>query len=198
MIFYIVHNIVNCYKTTWSESQKNCFTLVIGGSLHVLMYITLQYLARVYQSAYLELLSRFYGFFFLIDAVTMAIIYKLYWGRSIMNEVSDNRDQWLLDEEKHLYSRKQQEAEEIPEKSDAAEKPEKPDDPEIPEGLEVLNNSGPKEDAKEEKEPEAREEKREEARGDKDEEAREEARKEAIEEKKEEAIEEAREEEQEK
>ena len=105
MLFYIVHNLIQAYRENWSESQRNCFTFAIGGTLHVLLYVTLQYLARVNSSPYLELLSRFYGFIVLIDAFTMAILYKVYWGRSILNEMSDDKDKWELDEKNHTYTR---------------------------------------------------------------------------------------------
>ncbi len=109
MIFYLLHNIINNLNFTseWNESKKNCFTLIIGGTLYVLLYIFLEYIHKKSGSMFIELLHKFFLYFIIIDIITMAIMYKLYWGRSILNEVIPNEDtNWVLNEETHKFQRK--------------------------------------------------------------------------------------------
>ncbi len=117
MIFWTLHNFINNVgfasggttqsATQWSESKKNIFTFIIGGTLYVLLYVFLEYLIKMTNNIFIELLHKFFLFFVIIDVIAMAVLYKLYWGRSILNEGIPNEDSnWVFDEEKHKYDKR--------------------------------------------------------------------------------------------
>src|SRR3989304_639972 len=105
MIFYLVHHIMNYFTLDWREGKKNCLTFIIGANLHLFLFLFIQYLAKNSGNMYIELFYRFYFVFVIIDVIAMAILYKCYWGRSIVNEMGAE-DNWEYDAEKHKYARK--------------------------------------------------------------------------------------------
>ena len=108
MIFYLVHELMQnyVYPTSWKESKKNCLTFLLGANLHVVLFVVIQYFAKTSQNMLVELFFRFYFLFFIIDAIAMAIIYKSYWGRSIVNEFV-GRKGWLFDSKTHTYTKRE-------------------------------------------------------------------------------------------
>jgi len=108
MFFYIIHQIVNVLPmmAEWTESRKNCITLIIGLYLHFFFFIALEYIQGYSSNKIFELMRRFYLPFIFIDAFVMAIVYKCYWGRSILNETEDTDHRWDYDEQTHKYKRK--------------------------------------------------------------------------------------------
>ena len=110
MIFYLLHNFINNvnFAEDWNESKKNIFTFIIGGTLYVLLYVFLEYLVKMTKIIFIEMLHKFFLYFVIIDAIAMATLYKLYWGRSILNEGVPNEDSnWVFDEDKHKYNKRQ-------------------------------------------------------------------------------------------
>jgi hypothetical protein len=106
MIFYILHNIINIFFENWNESRKNCLTFIIGGTLYVLLYVFLEYMCKTTKNLFIELLHKFFLAFVVIDAFTMAILYKSYWGRSIFKEIDPHAEsEWSYNENDHRYKR---------------------------------------------------------------------------------------------
>lgn len=106
MIFYLLHNIINTFVKDWSESKKNCFTFVIGGTLYVLLYVFLEYLSKITGNLFITLLHKFYLYFIVIDTISMAILYKNYFGRSIFTEIDPFAEsEWTYDENTNRYKR---------------------------------------------------------------------------------------------
>ena len=102
MIFCFVYEMSNRFtvERDWSESKKYFLTFLSGGGLHLLFFLLLQYLARDTKNMLIELFYKFYLVFVLVDVFIMAILYKLYWGRSIV----DNTPQiYLPPEEEQNY-----------------------------------------------------------------------------------------------
>lgn len=109
MIFYLLHNFINYINITesWSESQKNCFTFIFGSTLYVILYVICEYLSRTYAKLVFELMTKFFLYIVVIDVITMCILYKKYFGRSILNETIPNEDSnWIYDSENHTYQKK--------------------------------------------------------------------------------------------
>jgi hypothetical protein len=100
-----MHHIMNYLKPEWREGKKNCLTFIIGANIHLMLFLFIQYLAKHTGNMFIELLYRFYFVFVIIDVIAMAILYKCYWGRSIVNEMGAE-DNWEYDEDRHRYSRK--------------------------------------------------------------------------------------------
>jgi methyl-accepting chemotaxis protein len=108
MIFYLLHNFINNieYTKDWYESKKNCFTLIIGGTLYILLYVLLEYLYHKTGNMFLRLLHKFFLGFVIVDAFGMAIMYKLFYGRSIMNELDPYAEsEWQFDGERYKRKR---------------------------------------------------------------------------------------------
>ena len=109
MFFYLVHEAINALPWTadWTEGRKNCLTLMIGAYMHFFTYMGLDWVKGSSSNKIFEFFLRFYIGFIFIDAFTMAIKYKLFWGRSIVNELDDTADdKWKYDENKHRYVKK--------------------------------------------------------------------------------------------
>ena len=107
MFLYLTHEIMNAisYTKDWLESKKNCITFMIGLYLHFFFFLLLEYLSKSkFMGGLCILFRQFYWYFIFIDGLTMAIKYKVYWGRNIMNEL-DGDDEWELDDN-HRYHRK--------------------------------------------------------------------------------------------
>lgn len=106
MIFYLIHNIINNFRKDWSESKKNSFTFIIGGTFYVLLYVFLEYISKNTGNLFIELLHKFFLYFIIIDILTMAILYKTYFGRSILKEIDPFAEsEWTYDKEEHKYKR---------------------------------------------------------------------------------------------
>lgn len=92
------------FTSSWKESKKNCITFLIGANLHLFFYLIIQKLAD--RGGFAKMFYNFYYVFFLIDLITMAIIYKCYWGRSILHEIEEEDDKHVFDEKTHKYVNK--------------------------------------------------------------------------------------------
>lgn len=104
-IFYTLHNILP-WTETLTEGQRNCRLFMIGAFIYVVIYIIFKnlqyygYIDKILIDAYMN------GLFYLMlaDVSVMAYIYKSYYGRSILNETTDdNKDKWMYDEKNHKY-----------------------------------------------------------------------------------------------
>lgn len=109
MIYYILHNLLRTFSFTenWEESKKNCLTFIFGSTFYVLLFCSLEYFCKLTKNLFLELITKFFLLFVGIDAVGMAIIYKLYYGRNILHEIDASREhEWILDDKTHKYNKK--------------------------------------------------------------------------------------------
>ena len=109
MIYYFIHNFLNLFSYTseWKESRKHCLNFIFGSTFYVTLFVFLQYLTKTTQHLFIELITKFFPLFVIIDALGMAIIYKIYWGRSILSEIDATREyNWTFDKKKHKYYKK--------------------------------------------------------------------------------------------
>ncbi len=117
MLFYLLHNLINNLQLTdgWKESKKNCLTFIVGATIYILLYVLAEYLQRKTGYLVFELFHKFFFYFVIIDAITMAVLYKLYWGRSILNEIIPNENSnWVFKDDDHKYVKRENlEADEI-------------------------------------------------------------------------------------
>lgn len=101
MFFYIAHNI-NHYMLSSDDADgaKNVRTLIYGGICYILLH------AYLYNADCPYYLYRHYiWYLFVLDALTMAVVYKNYYGRSIICEINsvEHHD---YDEKTHKYAQK--------------------------------------------------------------------------------------------
>lgn len=98
MYYYLLHELSTHLFTTLPNGKRNVRVFFIGSLLHFITYL----FAQSYPSLFM--LANFYFLFWLIDAITMAIIYKLYYSRSIFAEIDDySTEKWKYNSEKDTY-----------------------------------------------------------------------------------------------
>lgn len=94
MIFFVVHHVIHNMPgiKDWKESKKNITTFLVGGLLYVFL------MSFLYSPRYAALMDSWFILFTLknwfmwilgIDVTAMAVIYKKYWGRSILEELPE-------------------------------------------------------------------------------------------------------------
>lgn len=93
MFFYLVHHIVHYwYPPQKSDAQKNVMTFVFGSILWWLFWSMLRtphYQEALDRNPFTFVLRNNLSWLILIDLSTMAVLYKLYYKRSICNEVHE-------------------------------------------------------------------------------------------------------------
>lgn len=83
------------------DIQRNCLTLLFGTILYIL---TLGFLRlRIKINPYFEVFHNFYAFIIFADMCTMAVIYREYYGRNIVSEITDSPTDWTYDDNTKKY-----------------------------------------------------------------------------------------------
>ena len=101
MFFYIFHNIVHygvpINENIDSNGAKNVRTIIFGGICYIILH------AYLYNESCPYYQFRHYLYYLLLlDIFVMGITYKLYYGRSMLNELHENEtDEY--DEKRHKY-----------------------------------------------------------------------------------------------
>lgn len=94
MIFFILHHIIHNTPVIkdWKESKKNITTFLVGSVLYVFLLSFLQsnrYASLVNGTFVLFTLKNWFLWIIGIDITAMAIIYKNFWGRTILDELPE-------------------------------------------------------------------------------------------------------------
>lgn len=98
MYFYIFHQINQVIRKDDDEDGSvNVRTLILGGIMYI---ITHAIISNPNSSMYLY--KNYLLYFFLLDVFAMGIIYKKYYGRSILKEMNEY-DTDIYDEKNHKY-----------------------------------------------------------------------------------------------
>lgn len=98
MYFYIVHQINQTIRRDDDkDGSVNVRTLILGGILYI---ITHAIISNPNSSMYLY--KNYLLYLFLLDIFAMGIIYKQYYGRTILREMNDY-DSDIYDEKEHKY-----------------------------------------------------------------------------------------------
>jgi len=105
MYFFILHNLFKVLPifSSMKDIQRNCMTLLLGTILYLLTLGFLR-LQKSKNSMY-EVFHNFYGFIIIADICCMAVIYREYYGRNIICEVTDSTNKWDYDDKKKKYVR---------------------------------------------------------------------------------------------
>jgi hypothetical protein len=88
-----------------TDLKRNCLTVIAGAICYFLLY---GYLVDNSSNSWTLLLKNWFGYFILFDVVMMGVIYRNYYGRSIINEIVEQEptEKWDYDPDNHLYIRK--------------------------------------------------------------------------------------------
>ena len=103
--FYILHHIFLMIfpDSIMSDLKRHCLTLVVGSILYFLLWgyvtsISTNWLTRAIKDWFLYLI--------VLDIAVMGILYRNYYGRSIINEIGDDdSDKWEYDPNTHRFSK---------------------------------------------------------------------------------------------
>lgn len=106
-LFYTFHHIIHYTLNIKdkSDGQKNCMTLLLGTIAWVLLWVLLY----TYKNAFhYEALRTGFIVILIADVVTMAYLYKSYYGRFITNELGEDPSvtDWKYDKNTNKYKRK--------------------------------------------------------------------------------------------
>lgn len=104
MFYYIIHHILRMIPNIreWSDLKLNCTTLLMGTVLHILIVGYLKTKSNGNENSFIGNLFRWYYYLIVADMVCVGVIYKEYYGRSILAEV-DDVENWEWDDNKKKY-----------------------------------------------------------------------------------------------
>lgn len=106
-LFYTFHHLIHYTLDlkNKSDGQKNCITLLLGTVAWVLLWVFLYTFKNTF---YYEALRTGFIVILLADIVTMAYLYKSYYGRFITNELGEDPSTtaWKFDDKTKKYKRK--------------------------------------------------------------------------------------------
>ena len=90
MFYYLIHQIMQMkFMDDKENGKKNVMTFLFGSILYFLLYGYLRSPTTNINNFVMYALKNFFHWFILIDMICMAVIYKLYYNRSIFNEMSE-------------------------------------------------------------------------------------------------------------
>lgn len=103
MVFYhLLHNVLP-ETDRFKDGKRNCCTFIYGSALYAVVYVLFCNL-KLYHGVALEPICRALFLVWMADVATMSYVYKSYYGRSILHEVSsDDQRNWVYDEVTHKY-----------------------------------------------------------------------------------------------
>lgn len=103
-IFYLLHEITG-FNEDIPDGKRNARIFIIGIILYCLLYIFLINLwdKNVFSQNTADAIFWCGLILFISDISLISYIYKSYYGRSIINEIKDEQDEWLFDKENHKY-----------------------------------------------------------------------------------------------
>lgn len=104
-MYYILHSLFPEAKE--EHGRRNCRVFFIGSFLYAMVFVFLKTMSlrgidMMWEAALWGLLI-----VFVVDVMTVGILYKQFFGRSILCEVNDqDDDRWSYDGETHKYRRR--------------------------------------------------------------------------------------------
>ena len=102
MLYYLLHQSPLWYDM--EDGKRNVRVLFIALNLYIFGYMILHQLKDT--NVFANMLFTNYYLFFLADAFCSAILYKLYYGRTVLSEL-DPQEEDIFDNETHKYYKKE-------------------------------------------------------------------------------------------
>jgi len=106
MIFFTLHHLFHAlFADIMTYIQINCLTALIGA---ICYFLTYGYMVE-YANGFSRIIKDWWWYICVADISVMAVIYRNYYGRTIIAEVGVDTedDHWDYNEEKHRYRKKQ-------------------------------------------------------------------------------------------
>jgi hypothetical protein len=102
-MYYLLHSITPA-ATTNNHGRRNCRIFFLGSLLYITLFVIFRNI-QLYTGCTepCETLCLGLKLLFIADVITMAIQYRLFFGRSIVHELSANQKKWQYDETTHQY-----------------------------------------------------------------------------------------------
>lgn len=102
-MYYLLHSIIPG-ATSGNHGKRNCKVFFLGSLLYITLFVVFRNI-QLYTGATEPCDSLCTGLklLFIADVITMAIQYRLFFGRSIIHEVGGDHHRWQYDESTHQY-----------------------------------------------------------------------------------------------
>lgn len=106
MIYYIIHHVLP-ETDTFTAGKRNCATFLLGTIIYGVLYAVLKNFQIIY-GVFMEAVLSVFAVMIFADMCTMGYIYKRYYGRNILYEVSAEGEdkKWNFDKDTHKYTKK--------------------------------------------------------------------------------------------
>lgn len=103
-IFYLLHELT-AFNSDIPDGKRNARIFMLGIILYCLIYILIINLwdKNYFNKNICDAIFWAGLILFLSDVSIMGYIYRSYYGRSIMNEIDSDQDEWLWDEQTHKF-----------------------------------------------------------------------------------------------
>lgn len=100
MIFFVLHHLFQILPI--SDLRRNCLTFLLG----TVSYFILRGYLESHQTNWLfKTIVNWFWYLVAADVITMGIIYREYYGRSLVQEAFTDPDKWNWDPKQHKYQR---------------------------------------------------------------------------------------------
>tara|TARA_R100001163_G_C5067292_1_gene206295 strand:- start:2953 stop:3537 length:585 start_codon:yes stop_codon:yes gene_type:complete len=98
--FFIFHHLFQIFGLT--DLKRNCLTAIIGSTCYFLLWGYLH--SNLGSSFIINAIKDWFYYLVVIDVICIGIIYKTYYGRSIVNEIGgEEKEDWAFDDRSHQY-----------------------------------------------------------------------------------------------
>lgn len=104
--YYCLHHVLP-ETERFTGGRRNCATFLFGSCMYAVAYVVLKNLQLRY-GVWFDAVLTALGMILIADVSTVAYIYKQYYGRSIINELAEEREgsKWVFDETTRKYRTK--------------------------------------------------------------------------------------------
>jgi len=102
MFFFLLHHLFTLlFDGVLTDLRRNCITFLLGTVLYVLCW---GFLFNRFSHWLAQTIQDFFWYFVVADVAVMAIIYRSYYGRSIVSELDpDSQDKYDWNDDDHQY-----------------------------------------------------------------------------------------------
>lgn len=100
--YYALHTLLLPETAAFKEGRRNCATFLFGSVCYAAAYALVEN-ARLRWGASFDAVKSALLMVWLADGATMAVIYRGYYGRSILCEVGEDQRHWVYDADTHKY-----------------------------------------------------------------------------------------------
>jgi hypothetical protein len=105
MYFFLLHHVLKIFPglSELSNLRKNVITFMVGVILYIMTYAYLQTVVLNGGGIFVETIRNFFVYILVADTISMGIIYREFYGRSIASELFDKPGKWFWNDSDEKY-----------------------------------------------------------------------------------------------